>query len=132
MDTSRWSVENALFLLWALTGIAGTVVLAGALTIGIFVLPVALLLAAAAALLTRHRPHRAFVLSGLLLGPAALSSYIGASWAARDSSPDGSRSHLVPLHFLPYAAVTVICFAVAVALFVGLGRRAHHRQQTAH
>lgn len=127
MERHRWAIESGMFVLWALTGIAGTVTVLGLLTIGVFVLPFTVLLLAAAMLLTFRRPHREFTMVGVLFGPGALSSYIGAAWAARESSADGSRSQLAPLRFLPYAAVTAICLAAAVVLFVVLGRQAHHR-----
>ena len=125
MHTLRWPTETGLFLLWALASTAGLLVFLGAFTIGLFVLPVAWLLLGAAALCTFRRPHREFVLTGLLLGPAVWSSYIGASWAARAYSADGTQSRLDLQRFLPFLAVTLGCAGVAVTLFVALGIRTH-------
>lgn len=125
MHTLRWPAETGLFLLWAIAGTAGLLVLLGAFTIGLFVLPLAWLLFGAAAFRTFRRPHREFTLAGLLLGPAVWSSYIGAGWAARDYSADGTQSHLDLQRFLPFLAVTLGCAGCAVALFVLLGVRTH-------
>lgn len=127
MHTVRWPAETALFLLWALTSTAWLLVLMGAFTIGLLVVPVAAALLGAAALCTFRRPHREFALVGALIGPAAWSSYIGASWAARDYSADGTSSHIVLHRFLPFLAVTAACAAAAVLLFALLGVRAHRR-----
>ena len=127
MHTVRWPAATALFLLWALASTACLLVLLGAFTIGLFVLPAAIALLGAATVCTFRRPHREFALVGALLGPAACSSYIGASWAARDYSPDGTSSHLVLHRFLPFLAVTAGCTAAAVVLFALLAVRAHHR-----
>lgn len=125
MHDHRWRTETALFLLWALASTACLLVVLGAFTIGIFVLPIAGVLLGAAAAGTFRRPHREFALTGALLGPAVWSSYIGARWAARDYSDDGTHSHLVADQFLPFLTVTLGCLATAVALFVLLGRRTH-------
>lgn len=125
MHNHRWPTEIGLFLLWALASTACLLVLLGAFTIGLFVLPIAGALLGAAAAGTFRLPHREFALTGALLGPAVWSSYIGASWAARDYSDDGTHSHLVAQRFLPFATVTIGCAATAVALFVVLGLRTH-------
>ncbi|MBB2890790.1 hypothetical protein [Flexivirga oryzae] len=127
MYRDRWIAESAAFLLWGLTSTVGLLAFLTVFTIGIFVLPVAVVFVWCAFALTFRKPAREFTMVGVLLGPAVWSLYIGITWAARDFSPDGRTSHLVPLRFLPYAGVTAACLATAVALFVVVGVRIHRR-----
>lgn len=123
-----WPAETGIFLLWGFACTVGLLAVLAILSIGVFVLPFAWLSLGVTLWLTFRRSGRAFTMVGALLGPAFWLSFMGATWAARSYSPDGSRSSLDPARFAPYLGVTVCCVAAAVALFVGLGLRTHKQQ----
>jgi hypothetical protein len=120
VDTNRRS-SDLLFVLWALAGAGLCLGLVSILSIGIFILPVAALLAGF--LLWRAGPDRA--LAGLLSGAAAPLFYI--AWLNRGGP--GEVCHAITSGVectdetspWPWLAIGVVLAAAGLALFARLG-----------
>ncbi|MGH8891651.1 MAG: hypothetical protein ACRDV3_18065 [Acidothermaceae bacterium] len=120
----RWSW----FLVWVVIGVGFGVGIAGALTIGIFVLPVVL----AAAVIAGWRSGSAREVIGLLAGAGAPVFYIG--WLNRDGPgmvcrnyPDGSGSCTQEWSPWPFAVVALAFVVLAFGIFVRSRRRERAR-----
>ncbi|EAP97737.1 hypothetical protein JNB_19743 [Janibacter sp. HTCC2649] len=80
------SAPTGLFVLWMLTGLAGVLALMGMLTIGIFVLPIAIALLVLSIILTERRPNGWPAVAGLGLSLAAGLIWLG--WVLATAGPN--------------------------------------------
>jgi hypothetical protein len=128
--TTDARVEWLPFLLWGLVGAGLSLGVLGAMTIGIFVLPVAIL---AGALLLWRRGMTSPV-AGALSGAGAIPLYIG--WLNRDGpgficSPtgDSGESCVAQMSPWPWLVVGLALVVAGVVVFSRLRRRSGQQSQ---
>lgn len=89
---SSWTADCGIYLLWGLCGALYLTTLAGAFTIGIFVLPFALITSALATYSTFGRRYRPQCVAGMLLPVGLGIGWLG-SWLTYSSSDPGDQCH---------------------------------------
>ncbi|MBO1765639.1 hypothetical protein [Allobranchiibius sp. GilTou38] len=89
---SPWTRDIEVYLLWAATGALGIVAVATLLSIGIFVVPFALLALVGATVLTVLPVVRPRCLAGIAVGPAIAIGWLG-SWSTYATSDPGDHCY---------------------------------------
>ena len=117
------------YLMWMVVGAAYGLTVAAALTIGIFVLPFAVI--ATIGLARVRRSHRG--LAGLLGGPGVILAYI--AYLNRDGpgeicrAIDGGEICTEQASPWPFLAAALVFVVASVVLFVVLRQRAERRER---
>ena len=104
--------DCGVYLLWVLSGVLGVASLLGVLTIGVFILPFAVMALALAARRTAVPQARPHCVAGIMAGPAIAVGWLGAlltdfQWGRA----------------WPYLVMGGVLMSISITVFVVAGRR---------